>query len=112
MYGKSTSIFGITFLLGLGYRVQLELYEDVDYAHEGSDRGSVFRGVIMCAGACVSFYHRTPKSITLWSIEAGCVPMVTGFPETIFMRHLRSFFFAFCDVGCTKVKEDNQGATH
>lgn len=112
MYIKSTSTYGITFQRGLSDGVQLELYVDADYAHEANDRRSVSGGVIMCAGACVSFYSRTQKSVTLSSTEAEYVAMATGFRETIFMRYLWSFIFPDRDVGCTTVKEDNQGAIH
>ena len=112
MYVKSISIYGIIFLLGLGNGVQLELYADVDYAHEASDRRTVFGGVIMCAGACVSFYYRTQKSITPWSTGTEYVAMVTGFHETFFMRYLWSYIFPDFDDGCTMAKEDNQGVPH
>ena len=82
-----------------------------DYAHEANDRRSV-SGVIMCARACVPFYSRTQKSITLSSPEAAYVAMATGFRETIFMRYLWSSTFPDRNVGCTTVKGDNQGAIY
>ena len=112
MYIKSTSTYGIIFQRDLGNGVQLELYVDADYAHEADDRRSVFGGVIMCAGAFVCFYSRRQKSIALSSMEAEYVEMATGFREAIFMRYLLSFIFLDRDVGCTTVKEDNQGAIH
>ena len=70
MYIKSTSTYGITFQRGLSSGVQLELYVDVDYAHEANDRKSVSGGVVMCAGAYVSFYSRTQKCVLLSTTEA------------------------------------------
>ena len=112
MYMKSTTTYGITFQRGLGNGVQLELYVDADYAYEASDRRSVSGGVIMCVSACVSFYSRTQKSITLSSTEAEYVATATGFRETIFMRYLWSLIFPDRDIGRTMVKEDNRGAIH
>ena len=112
MYIKSTSTYGITFQRGLSNGVHLELHVDADYAHEANDRRSVSGGVFMCAGACVSFYARTQKSISLSFTDAEYVAMDTGFRETIFMWHLWSFIFPDRDVGCTTVKEDNQGAIY
>ena len=109
MYIKSTSTYGITSQRGLSNGVQLELYVDVDYAHEANGRRSVSGGVVVCGGACVSFYSRTHKSITLSSTKAEYVAMATGFRETIFMRYLWSFIFPDRDIGCSTVKEDNQG---
>ena len=66
----------------------------------------------MCAGACVLFYSRTQKCITLSTTEAEYVAMATGIRETIFMRYVWSFIFLDRDVGCTTVKEVNIGAIH
>ena len=93
LYIESTSTYGKPFQRSLGNGVQLELYVDADYVHKANYRRSVSRGVIMCAGACASFYSRTQKSITLLSTEAEYVSMATGFGEVIFMRHIWSFFF-------------------
>ena len=112
MYIKSTSTYGITFQMGLSSGVQLELYVDADYAHEANDRNSVSGGVVKCAGACVSFYSRTQKWITLSTTEAEYVAMATGIRETIFIRYAWSFIFPDRDVGCTTVKEDNKGAIY
>ena len=40
----------------------------------------------MCAGAYVTFYSRTNKSITLSFTEEQYVTMATGFREMFFMR--------------------------
>ena len=105
-------MYGIPFQRGLNNGVQLGLYVGADYAHEANDRRSVSGGVITCTGVCVSFYFSTQKSGTLSSTEAEYVAMATGFREAIFMRYLWSFIFPDGEVGCTTVKEDNQGAIH
>ena len=106
MYIKSTSTYGITFQRGVRNGVQLELYVDTDYAHEANYLRSVSGGVIMCAGACVSFYSRTQNSISLSSTEAEYVAMAIGFRESTFMQYLWSSFFPDRNVGATTVKED------
>ena len=88
MYIKSTSTYGITSQKGPSDGVQLGLYVDVDYANEANDRRSVSGGVVMFAGACVSFYSKTQKLISLSYTEAEYVAMATGFRETISLRYL------------------------
>ena len=69
-YIRLTSGHGITFQRGVGSGVDLELYVDSDFASRDTNRRSVSGGVVMCAGACVSFFPRTRKSVTLSSTEA------------------------------------------
>ena len=114
MYIKSTSTYGITFRRGLSSGVQMEFCVDADYAHEANDRKSVSGGVVMCAGACVSFYstNRTRKCVTLFTTEEEYLAMATGIRETTFMRYVRSFIFPDRYVGYTTVKEDNKGVIY
>ena len=85
---------------------------DTDYANETIDGMSASGGVIMCAGACVSFYSKMQKSSALSSTKAEYVAMATGFRKTIFMRYLSSFIFPARDVRYHTVKEVNRGAIH
>ena len=85
---------------------------DSDFASRATDRRSVSGGVGMCAGACVSFFSRTQKSVTLSSTEAEYVAMAEGFKEAIFLWYIWSFIFPDRDVGCTAIFEDNVGALH
>ena len=70
---------------GMGSGVDSELYVDSDFASRDTNRRSVSGGVVMCAGACVSFFSRTQKSVTLSSTEAEVV-LAAGIKETIFLR--------------------------
>ena len=108
-YIRLTSGHGITFQRVMGSGVDLELYVDSDFASRDTNRRSVSGGVVMCAGACVSFCSRTQKSVTLSSTEAEYVALAAGIKETIFLRYIWSFIFPDRDVGCTLVKEDNVG---
>ena len=97
----------------MGSGVDLELYGDSDFASRDTNRRSVSGGIVMCAGACVSFFSRTQKSVTLYSTEAEYVALATGIKETIILRYIWSFIFLDRDVGCTLVKKDNNvGAIH
>ena len=64
-YIRLTSSHGITFQRGMASGVDLELYVDSDFASRDTNRRSVSGGVVMCAGACVSLFSRTQKSVTL-----------------------------------------------
>ena len=58
---------------------------DSDFASRDTNRRSVSGDVVMCAGACVSFFFsRTQKSVALSSTEAEYVALAAGIKETIF----------------------------
>ena len=112
MYVRFTSSYGITFQWGTASGVGLEVFVDSDFASRATDRTSISGGVVMCAGACVSFFSRTQKRVTLSSTGAEYVAMAEGFKEAIFLRYIWSFIFPDRDVGCTTIVEDNVGALH
>ena len=70
MYVRITSSYGITFQRGTASGVGLEVFVDSDFTSRATDRRSVSGSVAMCAGACVSFFSRTQKSVILSSTEA------------------------------------------
>ena len=55
-YIRLTSGHSITAQRGMGSGVDLELYVDSDFASRDTNRRSVSGSVVMCAGACVSFF--------------------------------------------------------
>ena len=87
-YIRLTSGHGITFQRGMGSGVDLELYVDSDFASRGTNRRSVSGVVVMCAGACVSFFSWTQKSVTRSSTEAEYVALAAGIKETGFLRYI------------------------
>ena len=111
-YIRLTSGHGITFQRGMGSGTDLELYVDSDFASRDTNRRSVSGGVVVCAGACVSFFSRTQKSVTFSYIEAEYVALAAGIKKAIFLLYIWSFIFPDRDVGCTLVKKDNVGAIH
>ena len=66
-YVRFTSSYGITFQRGTASGVGLEVFVDSNFASRATDRRSVSGGVVMCAGACVSFFSRTQKSVAFSS---------------------------------------------
>ena len=43
----------------------MQVFADVEYASKTTDRRSVSGGLIMCGGACVQWFSRTQKCVTL-----------------------------------------------
>ena len=88
MYVRFTSSYSIIFQRGTASGVGLEVFVDSAFASKATDRRSVLGSVVMCADACVSFFSRTQKSVTLSSTEAEYVAMADGFMEAIFLRYV------------------------
>ena len=57
---------------------------DSYFASRATDGISVSGGVVMRAGACVSFCSRTQKKVTLSPTEADYVAMAEGLKEAFF----------------------------
>ena len=64
-YINGTSVFGITYQKGTSVGICLEVFVDADYTSKATDTRSVSGGAIMCAGACVCWFSRTQKCVTL-----------------------------------------------
>ena len=105
-YVFSTSDFGITFQSGSG--LELVAFVDCDYASKATAR-SVSGGAIMCAGACVCWFSRTQKCVTLSTTEAEYVALADTIKEAMFMRYVWSFIFPGFGEVCIAVFEDNEG---
>ena len=57
--------FWHTYQRGTTVGTSLEVFAEADYASKATDRRSVSGGAIMCAGACVCWFSRTQKCVTL-----------------------------------------------
>ena len=77
-----TSDFGITFQRGSG--LELVAYADTDYASKAADGRLVSGGAVMCAGACVCWFTRTQKCVTLLNTEAEYIALADAIKEVIF----------------------------
>ena len=107
-YVLSTSNSGITFQKGSGS--DLLAFEDADYASKAADRRSVSGEAIMCAGACVCWFWRTQKCVTLSTTEAEYVALADTIKEAMFLRYVWNFIFPGFGTSCITVFEDNEGA--
>ena len=109
-YINGTCGFGITYQRGTTVGFSLEVFADADYASRATDRRSVSGGVIMRAGACVGWFSRTQKCVTLSTSEAESVALGDAVKELLFLRQVWRFMIPGKGMPCFPVFEDNQGA--
>ena len=109
-YINSTSDFGITYQRGTLASISLEVFADADYASKATDRRSVSGGAIMCGGACVCWFSRTQKCVTLSTSEAEYVALGDAVKELLFLRQVWRFMLPGKGMPCFPIFEDNQGA--
>ena len=82
----------------------------LDFSSKATDRRSVSGALVMFAGACVMYFSRTQRSVTLSSTEAEYVALSDGMKEAIFFRYVWSFIFPGFGSPPITVFEDNKGA--
>ena len=109
-YINGTCGFGITYQRGTTVGISLEVFADADYASIATDRRSVSGGAVMCAGACVCWFSRTQKCVTLSTSEAEYVALGDAVKELLFLRQVWRFMTPGKGMSCFPVFEDNQGA--
>ena len=90
--------------------ISFEVFADAGYASRATDRRSVSSGAIMCAGACVCWFSRTQKCVTLSTSEAEYVALGDAVKELEFLRQVCRFMIPDKGMPCFPVFEDNQGA--
>ena len=88
------------------------MHADADYASNATDRRSVSGGAVMCAGACVCWFSRTQKCVTLSTTIAEYVALADTIKEVIFLQYVWSFTLPGLGSACITVFEDNKGARH
>ena len=64
----------------------------------------------MCGGACVCWFSRTQKCVTLSTSEAEYVALGDAVKELLFLRQVRRFMLPGKGMPCFPIFEDNQGA--
>ena len=107
---NGTCGFGITYQRGTTVRISLEAFADVDYASRATDSRSASGDAVMCAGACVCWFSRTQKCVTLSTSEAEYVALDDAVKEFLFLRQVWRFMIPGKEKPCFPVFEDNQGA--
>ena len=105
-----TSGFGITFQRGTIAGIFWEVFADADYASKATDRRSVSGGEVMCGGACLCWFSRMQKCVTLSTSEAEYVALGDAVKELLFLRHVWRFMLPGKVMPCFPFFEDRQGA--
>ena len=85
-YINGASGFGITFQRGTLTGISLEVFADADCASKATDRRSGSGGAIMCGGACVHWFSKTQKCVTLSTSEAEYVALGDAVKDLLFLR--------------------------
>ena len=83
---------------------------DADYASKATDKRSVSGGTIVCRGACLCWFSRTQKCVTLSTSKAEYVALGDAGKELLFLRQVWRFMIPGKGMLCFPVFEDNQGA--
>ena len=97
-YMNGTSGFGIAYQRATSVGISLEVFADADYASKATGRRSVSCGaIIMCGGACLCWFPRTQKYVTLSTSEPEYVALGDTVKELLFLRR--------CGVSCYPVRE-------
>ena len=109
-YINGTSHFGITHQRRALSSISLEVFADADYASKATDRRSMSGGAIICGGACVCWFSRTQKYVTLSRSEAKYVALGGAVKELLFLRQVWRFMLPGKGMPCFPIFEDNQGA--
>ena len=64
----------------------------------------------MCGGACIVWFSRIQKCVTLSTTEAEYVAITELLKELLFVREVWRFMLPEAGMPCIPVFEDNQGA--
>ena len=73
--------------------LSMQVFADADYATMTADMRSVSGGLMMCGGACVSWFSTTQKCVTLSTTEAEYVALADVMKEVLFLRQVYRFMF-------------------
>ena len=88
----------------------LEVFADADYASKTTDRRSVSGGANMCGSACVCWFSRKQKCVTLSMSETEYVALGDAVIELLFLTQFWRFTISYNGMPCFPVFEDNEGA--
>ena len=109
-YRRWKSSFGITFQRGTVGGLRMQVFADADYASKAADRRSVSGGLVMCRVACVSWFSRTQKCVTLSTTEAEYVALADVMKDALFLRQVGRLMLPDVGLPCIPVFGDNEGA--
>ena len=80
--------------------IYLKVFADADYVSKATDRMSVSGGAIMCGGACLCWFSRTQKCVTLSTSEAEYVAHGDAVKELLFLRQVWHFMSPGREMPC------------
>ena len=84
----------------------LEVFVDADYASKATDRRPVFGGaIITCGRACVCWFSRTQKCVTLSTSEAEYVALGDAVKKLLFRRQVWRFMLPGRGMPCFSIFE-------
>ena len=106
---KGTSGYGITLKRESLASVSLEVFAD-DAGYASTGRWSVSGGAIMCGGACVYWFSRTQRCVTLSTTEAEYVAPGDAVKGLLLLRQVWRFILPGKVMSCFLVFEGTQGA--
>ena len=78
--------FFITNQRGILVGISLEVFANANNDSKATDTRSVFGGAVMCGGACLCWFFRPQKYVTLSSSEAEYVALGDTVKELLFSR--------------------------
>ena len=107
---RTSSILGITFQRGTLSALSMQVFADADYASQATDMRSASGRLVMCGGACVSWFSGTQKCVTLSTLEAEYVALADFMKEVLFLRQVWRFMLPDVGMPYIPVLEDNEGA--
>ena len=103
-----TSDFDITYRSGALAGISSEVFANVDYSSKATDMRSVSGGAIMYGGACVCWFSRMQKCVTLFTSEAEYVALGDVVKELL-LRQVWCFMIPGKGMPCFPVFGDNEG---
>ena len=83
--------------------LSLQAFADADYASKATNRRSVSGGLVMFGGACVSWFSRTQKCVTLFTTKAEYVALADIVKEVLFLRQVWRFVLPNIGMPCIPV---------
>ena len=83
---------------------------NADYASKATDRRSVSGGAIMCSGACVCWFCKTQRCLTLSTSEAERATFRDAVKMLLVLRQVWRFIFSGKSMPYFEMFKDNHNA--
>ena len=109
---RTTSLFDRRFQRGTVAGLSMNTFADAIYASEAADTRSVSGGLVMCGGACVSWFSPgwTQNCVTLSTTQAEHVALADLMKEVLFPGQIWRFSLPGVVMPVIPVFQDNAGA--